>query len=117
MSKPITIMEARRIHKLFEAGVTQAQIALEVGVSRRAVYNILKGRGMEQQRKRADRAEALFGGVLGPGNGNYRRECRSWDDEQLETERWSLGPSELTGDDPLDVLLAEEAIQERLDHE
>jgi len=114
MSEPINIMQARKVRRLAESGLTNTAIAERLGITRRTVYNILTGKGLAQQHQRADRAESLCGGVLGPGSGNYRTQVIQRDGDQVDRLYWETGYHELTSPDPLDILIAEEEINERL---
>lgn len=109
-----TLMQARRVRKLHSAGWTMQDIADLLGVHRNSVWNMVHGHKMQQQQAKADRAEALCGGVLGPGQGNYRTQVVERDGEQIERIHWEMGHHELTAPDPLDILIAEENLNDRL---
>lgn len=110
-------MEARDIRKLRESGLTIPAIAAATGRGEATIGRVLNGRYRSEQQQRADRAEALFGGILGPGTGNTCRRIVKHDDDQINREVWELGHTELTAPDPLDILIAEENIRERIEQE
>lgn len=66
-----TLIEAHRMITMHERGISNKQIAEELGVHRNTVSNVICGNYMLQQRALADRMEAFLGGVI-IGDGNVR---------------------------------------------
>jgi len=114
MPEHVNIMQARRIRLEYAKGYSIQQIASNLDLHRNTVSKILRGAGLEQQHQRADRAESICGGVLGPGSGNYRTQIIQRDGDQIDRLYWETGFHELTSPDPLDILIAEEEINGRL---
>lgn len=112
--KHTTIMMARQMCKMHDDGLDVKTIAEKLGVHRNTVSRALGGGGLAQQRTIADRAEAILGGVTGPCTGNSRREAMSFDEDQLSYDSHAVGVHELTSPDPLDILIAEEEVEEWL---
>ena len=105
----ITIMLARKVRIMRGEGHTNAQIAKALDISIRSVSNALAGRGMSQQLASADRAEVMFGGVLGPGTGNYRRHAVNHIDGG-SSQYHDIGVHERSSPDPLAILMAIEEV-------
>lgn len=110
-----TLMTARRVVKARKAGVPVQTIAEREGITRRTVTRLLGDKGLKQQRAYADRCEAFLGGVLGPGDGNYRTMIVTYGESQIDKTAWPLGISELTSPDPCAILIAHETVQEEGD--
>jgi len=87
------------IRSMNNAGVAAAIIAEDLDISVRSVYNALDGKGEERQRRTADRMEYF---LEGGDSGCY---CNG----QL-----MLTDDQLSAGDPLDILIAMETIEERL---
>lgn len=121
--KQVDIMMARKIRQLAEGDVkfTQPEIATILGVSERTVRNVLKGNHdahLDEQRAIADRMEHFVGGVLGPNQGNYRSYAEHHGDSDTSySDIENLGHGSMADADPLDILLAEEELERRLDND
>jgi len=87
------------IRTMNNAGVAAAIIAEDLDISVRSVYNTLDGIGEARQRRTADRMEYFLEG----GNSG----CYCNDQLMLTNEQLSAG-------DPLEMLIALETIEEKL---
>ena len=117
MARKLTLMDSYHIQRMHDAGVTVTRIAKDMRISRQAVHAVLRGETMQQQRQKASRMEALLGGALGPSpsTGCSQRWCPPPPDRDVcVKDDWPLGPNEMTSPDPLDILIAEEEIAQRL---
>jgi hypothetical protein len=94
MSKDLTLMQIHNIRKDSEL-FSPVELADIYNIALSTVYKVLNGEAGKKQRTKADRMEALLGGVV-PDDGNYRARCLHYEEDGYDEDGYESSREALT---------------------